>query len=175
MAARSFAMAEKKEERMSVSPRSLALMLVLMCCFLLSPAVPAGAAGPVEVKQGDKCAVCGMFAAKYPHWVAQIVFLDGTYAVFDGPKDLFRYYFNFGKYNPSRTHSDISGIYVTEYYSGRLIDARKAFFVAGSDVYGPMGAELVPVEDERNAKEFLKDHKGKKILRFGEITAGELP
>ena len=64
----------------------------------------------------DKCPVCGMFVKKYPDWVSQIVFKDGSYAVFDGAKDLFKYYHGLKKYNPSHAPSDIDSIYVTDYY-----------------------------------------------------------
>ena len=40
----------------------------------------------------------------------------------------------------------------------------------GSDVYGPMGRELIPFGDEAAAKEFLADHKGQAILGFSQIT-----
>ena len=46
---------------------------------------------PVTPTASDKCPVCGMFVAKYPDFLAQIIFRDGTYAVFDGAKDLFKY------------------------------------------------------------------------------------
>ncbi|MGC2062969.1 MAG: nitrous oxide reductase accessory protein NosL [Thermodesulfovibrionales bacterium] len=139
--------------------------------ILLTASLSFAAEGkPVEVKKTDKCQVCGMFVAKYKEWIAQIIFTDGTYAVFDGPKDMFRYYFNPQKYNPSKKQADIQTIYATEYYSTKSMDARKMFYVAGSEVTGPMGAELVPLESEQKAKEFMKDHNGKKILKFSEIT-----
>ena len=50
-----------------------------------------------------------------------------------------------------------------------FIDGRKAFYGSGSDTYGPMGKELIPFEKETQAQEFLKDHKGKTVLTFGEI------
>ncbi len=37
-------------------------------------------------------------------------------------------------------------------------------------MYGPMGHEPIPFEKEDDAKKFLKEHKGKKILRFQDIT-----
>ncbi|OGW25963.1 MAG: nitrous oxide reductase accessory protein NosL [Nitrospirae bacterium GWC2_42_7] len=125
---------------------------------------------PVKVKESDKCKVCGMFVSKYTNWIAQIIFNDGSYAVFDGPKDMFRYYLNLSKYNPSKKQTDISAVFVTEYYSAKIMEANNLFFVLGSDVLGPMGYELIPVASEQNAKEFLKDHNGKKILKFEQIT-----
>ncbi len=111
-----------------------------------------------------------MFVKKYPDWVGQIIFKDGSYAVFDGAKDLFKYYFAIKKYNPSRTQADIEAIYVMDYYELRPTDGRKAVYVKGSEVYGPMGHELVPFAKTEDAKVFTADHKGKAILRFDEIN-----
>jgi nitrous oxide reductase accessory protein NosL len=118
----------------------------------------------------DKCPVCGMFVAKYPDFVARIVFKDGSLAFFDGAKDMFKYYFNLSKYNPKAKRTDISSIHVTDYYGLTYIDGLKAYYVQGSDIYGPMGKELLPFEKEGEAKEFMKDHKGKMLLRFQEVS-----
>lgn len=151
-------------------------ILAFAAVFLIFVSPPSRAAEkkPVAVKKSDKCAVCGMFVEKYGEWIAQIIFTDGTAAFFDGPKDMFRYYINVPRYNPSRKQSDIEIMYVTEYYSARMMDAKAVFFVQGSDVYGPMGMELIPVETEARAKEFMKDHKGKKLLRFGGVTSEDI-
>ena len=125
---------------------------------------------PVQPSKKDKCPVCGMFVYKYPDWLAEIIFEDESLDFFDGAKDLFKYYFNLRKYSLGKNKKDIAAIYVMEYYDMKLIDARKAFFVMGSDIYGPMGHELIPFATEEDARAFLKDHKGKKILRFEAIT-----
>jgi copper chaperone NosL len=41
--------------------------------------------------------------------------------------------------------------------------------VIGSDVLEPMGHELVPLRGEDEAKEFLRDHQGKRVARFDEV------
>jgi nitrous oxide reductase accessory protein NosL len=63
---------------------------------------------------------------------------------------------------------------VTDYYSLSPIDGLKAFYVIGSDINGPMGGELVPFGKEIEAKEFMKDHKGKTIVMFNKVTAAML-
>lgn len=141
----------------------------LIILFLLSVTF-AGEGKSVKPSPKDKCPVCGMFVAKYPDFAAEIIFKDGSYAVFDGVKDMFKYYFNLKKYNPSKSESDIDSIYVTEYYKLALIDGLKAYYVIGSDIYGPMGKELIPFEKEKDAKEFMKDHKGESIVTLKEIT-----
>ncbi len=130
----------------------------------------AGGNKPVKPSPKDKCPVCGMFVGKYPDFLAEVLFKDGSYALFDGPKDMFKYYFNLKKYHPSKNLSDIDSIYVTNYYDLTLINGYTAYYVLKSDVYGPMGRELIPFEKEGDAKEFMKDHKAKSLKRFKEIT-----
>ena len=138
---------------------------------LLARAGAGGEPGPVTPKATDKCPVCGMFVTKYPDWVAQAIHRDGSYAVFDGAKDLFKYLFNLRTYAPGRTAADLVRLYVTDYYALTPVDAKLAYYVLGSDVLGPMGRELVPFAKEAEAREFLRDHQGKRLCRFGEVTA----
>lgn len=144
------------------------LTIVVLLLFYSLPSMAASTAPAPTAK--DKCAVCGMFVAKYPNWVANIKFKDGTQAFFDGPKDLFTYKLSMGKYNPSKSVAAIAFVHVKDYYKLADIDGRKAFYVSGSDVYGPMGKELVPFKKLEDAQEFMKDHHGKKVLQFEQIT-----
>jgi copper chaperone NosL len=41
--------------------------------------------------------------------------------------------------------------------------------VIGSEVTGPMGHELIPLASRADAEEFLRDHQGRRILRFNEV------
>ncbi len=125
---------------------------------------------PIKPSKEDKCPVCGMFVAKYPDFLAQISFKDGSYALFDGAKDMFKYYLNLKKYNASKDLSDIAAIYVTDYYSMTPIDGREATYVVGSNVFGPMGKELMPFEKKEDAKEFMEDHAGETLVRFEAVT-----
>jgi copper chaperone NosL len=127
---------------------------------------------PIKPSKTDKCPVCGMFVAKYPDFLAQIIFKDGSYAFFDGAKDMFKYYFDLKQYNPSKNLSDIAFVYVADYYSLLPTDGQKAWYVVGSDVYGPMGKELIPFEKEEDAKEFMVDHFGETLIRFDAVTPG---
>ncbi len=135
-------------------------------------ALQAGAVEQGFVKPGatEKCPVCGMFVAKYPDWACEVIFKDGGHAVFDGPKDLFKYLVNLKEYAPGRTAADIDRVFVNDYYAVTPIDGRTAFYVLGSDTTGPMGREIIPFAREADAQEFLRDHHGKKVLRFKEIT-----
>jgi nitrous oxide reductase accessory protein NosL len=147
--------------------KTMTITIALLCSITLGQAFAAPAVKP---SPKDKCPVCGMFVAKYPDFTTHLQFRDGTVVFFDGSKDLFKYLLDMKKYAPGRTASDISRIMVDDYYSLAPIDARSAWFVAGSDVYGPMGKELIAFGKEADAKEFNRDHRGKKILRFKDVT-----
>ena len=148
------------------------LFAAIIICSLTSSHAVSAEIKPVHPSKKDKCPVCGMFVYKYPDWVGEIIFKDGSMAFFDGAKDLFKYYYNLKKYNPEKTIKNIAAIYVTEYYDMNIIDAKTAYFVIGSNVFGPMGKELIPFESKSDAEAFKKDHKGTRILRFEDIKPG---
>lgn len=144
---------------------------IMLCLFLLfSMNISYGDEPEVTIKKTDRCPVCGMFVYKYPKWVAQIIFKDGSYYFYDGAKDMFKHIFDTAKYTPGKTAGNIKDIYVTDYYEVELIDAKSAFYVIGSDVLGPMGHELLPFKNRESAQEFMEDHKGKSIIRFQDVT-----
>ncbi|MES9854888.1 MAG: nitrous oxide reductase accessory protein NosL [Candidatus Thiodiazotropha sp. L084R] len=89
--------------------------------------------------------------------------------MFDGAKDLFKYLLELSKWAPNHQASEIENIGVTEYYSLTRIDARKAYYVIGSDILGPMGHELIPLESREEAEEFKLDHQGVSILVFDQV------
>jgi nitrous oxide reductase accessory protein NosL len=128
----------------------------------------------IEVTKNDRCPVCKMYLYRYQDWLAQIVYVKNskTYKyTFDGVKDMMKFYFNPKKYVKKEfDKTDIQNIYVTDFKSKDTINAKDAFYVIGSDVYGPMGDELIPFENKNEAEEFLKSHNVKKIIRFNEIT-----
>lgn len=146
----------------------------LLLAWALLSGAPAGAASPAPEARGpgpkDKCPVCGMFVAKYPEWIAGAALKDGTQLWFDGAKDLFKFWLDPGQYLPARTRADVRSLAVTDYYGLVRLDARKAFFVLGSDVFGPMGRELIPFGALEDAEEFKRDHRGTRIVRFDEVT-----
>ncbi len=155
------------------APGSRAILLVMLLCgiWVLFSSSP-GAAEPGVPKPGlrDKCPVCGMFVAKYPDWMAAIHFRDGSHVYADGAKDMFKYLHDLKKYDHVRKPEEIQTVLVMDYYRLSWIDARSAWYVLGSDVFGPMGRELIPLEKKADAEEFMKDHRGTRIIRFADVT-----
>ncbi|MRR57526.1 MAG: nitrous oxide reductase accessory protein NosL [Deltaproteobacteria bacterium] len=146
-------------------------LIAAILVLILSSAGFAAGPKPMTPAARDKCPVCGMFVAKYPDFAAQIHFRDGSSVFFDGVKDMLKYYRNITRYASGRKLADVSAMYVTDYYSLGQIDGYKAYYVSGSDVFGPMGKELVPFEKKADALEFMKDHNGRAILGFREVNA----
>lgn len=150
----------------------MATLLALVAAVALAGPPPAGALPGPGPK--DRCPVCGMFVAKYPDWVATAEFQDGARFHFDGVKDLARFLLEPGKHGSTRTLAQLRRAEVTDYYSLARIEARVAFYVVGSNAYGPMGKELVPFARREDADEFLRDHKGTAVLRFDQLTVALL-
>lgn len=146
----------------------------LMMGLLLLGVLPHAWPGSVDLpppRADDTCPVCGMFVAKYPAWVASVRYRDGHLHHFDGAKDLFKYLLDLARWAPGHRSEEIDTVGVTEYYTLGRIDAGAAWYVIGSDVLGPMGHELIPLETREDAEEFLRDHRGVRILRRDEVTA----
>ena len=124
----------------------------------------------IEVPKQSRCPVCAMFVAKYPKWVAHIVTKEGHNHYFDGVKDMMKFYFEPKKYHHNHTKEDFVSMFVSDYYTLEKIEAKEAFYVVGSNIYGPMGHEFIPFKHEADAKIFSKTYNGKKIYRFEELS-----
>jgi len=121
----------------------------------------------IAVPAKAKCPVCGMFVSKYPKWAAYMKY-DGKEYYFDGVKDMMKYYIFDGDFPYNR--SSISSVTVSDYYTLEEISAKSAFYVLDSDIFGPMGRELIPFKSKKSAKAFMDDHNGKDMVKFDEIT-----
>jgi copper chaperone NosL len=106
-------------------------------------------------KSGDaRCAHCGMKIDPASPFVSE---LDGK--KFDTPRCALTEWLSSGKHGAVR---------VQDYYDRTRHPASDVRFVTGSDVVGPMGAELVPVDAARVGK-FQKDHGGTRVLALADI------
>lgn len=145
--------------------------VVVAVSLLAAPMAQAGEIVVPPPKPDAVCPVCGMFVAKFPEWVGAVVYKDGHAHYFDGAKDLFKFLAAPKSYVPAHRPEDVASVAVTDYYAVEPIPARDAWYVIGSDVLGPMGHELVALSTEAEAKDFMRDHQGKAILRFDQVTA----
>ncbi len=121
----------------------------------------------IDVPEKAKCPVCGMFVSKYPKWSA-LMEIEGKKHYFDGVKDMMKFYIFDADFPYDRER--VKTFVVSDFYTLNTIPAKKAFYVIGSDIFGPMGDELIPFSTEKAAKNFFMDHNGKKIVTFDKIT-----
>lgn len=141
---------------------------IVVALSLVVLTVPAWAVPGGKIPARARCAVCGMFVARYPSWVS-VIESGGRKRYFDGVKDMLAFHFSPAAFGGKKADAD-GRIWVKDYYSLEWVDGRKAFYVTGSDVLGPMGFEFVPFATREAAGNFMADHHGKRVLAFGEIT-----
>ena len=148
-------------------------LVALSCCLaLLGGLMYSGTtvhAHFVKPAEDDVSPVCGMPLDKHPNWAAVIMFKDGKHVKLHGPKNMFTFYFNMGKYDSQHEKEDVTTMHVIDYYSLKNIKAKEAYYVLGCNVTGPMGDDLIPLKDRTSAETFKKEHGGK-IFTFDEIT-----
>ena len=143
------------------------VFLACLVSFLLVT-TPLLAQPGKDICPEERCPVCGMFVAKYPDWITQVRLDNTTVKFFDGVKDMMAFVLNPASFGAAgQTPKEI---WVKDYYTLAWLDGRSAWYVIGSDVYGPMGHEFIPFDSAAAAENFRKDHKGPKVIRFAEIT-----
>lgn len=140
------------------------LLVAALAAVTFPVAFSAPVVEPRRPGESDRCPVCGMLVQPHSEWIAQVILADGSALFFDGSRDLFKYLLS------HRDDDQVAAAFVTSYYDLEPIAATDAFFVLGSDVRGPMGAELVPHPSREAAEEFLSDHGGERIVLYEEVT-----
>ena len=131
--------------------------------LLLGLLLTAIGCGGEESSQGSRprCGLCGMVVEPDSGWRSGGRDAEGTELSFDTPKCLLRQH---------RTRGPVTEPWVIEYYSQARRPADVLFYVIGSDVEGPMGRDLVPVEGRDRADGFREDHGGARVLSFEEVS-----
>ncbi len=112
-------------------------------------------------KVTERCSTCGMTIDPSTAFRAELI-KDGKTSSFDTSVCALTAY-----------KKDGGAIFVQEFYSRKRVDGATVRFVKGSDVVGPMGADLVPV-DASLVEKFEHDHGGTRTYALAEIDDGAL-
>jgi len=155
-----------------------AFYLFVPVLFLGMSLAGSAAAQTVDFPDGSKldlsgtCPVCNMKVGGGKLGPAAAVFKDGKVVGFDGPGDFFRYLFAPGDrgFDPG----NVKNLFVTDYATKKLIDAKQAFYVLGSDIDESMGLEAVPFSKKEDAEKYSAGHKGKKVAAYSEVLPEDL-
>jgi nitrous oxide reductase accessory protein NosL len=114
---------------------------------------------------GGRCALCGMRVTRGSAFASGANEANGHEVLFDSVKCMFRW---LGQ------HTDARDPWTTEHLSRSERPARDLFYVLGSDIDGPMGADLVAVDTREHAEQIRTSHHGTQILAFAEVTGSVL-
>lgn len=127
-------------------------------------------AQPQDITAGTTCSLDGMILADFPGPKGQIRYDKGEPDFFCDTVELMSIYLQ------PEQRKRVVGIFTqdmgkTEWNQpqGNWIDAKKAFFVAGSSMKGSMGPTLATFARAEDAQSFAKAHGGR-VLRFEDIT-----
>jgi len=128
------------------------------------------AATPLEPTRETSCALDGMVLLDYPGPKAQIHYDQGGPDFFCDTLEMFAIYLR-----PEQKRR-VTGIFTQDMGKadwkeprGHWIDARSAFYVAGSRLAGSMGPTMVSFARQEDAEAFVRRHGGK-VFRFAEVT-----
>lgn len=156
------------------------MMFFRIAALLLLGAALAGcdrkaqdAAGlaPLEIVPGTSCALDGMLLADYPGPKAQIHYAGRAEPDwFCDTVEMFNVF-----HSPEQVRA-ISAIYVQDMGKAdwvkpvdNWIDARSAFYVAGSRLHGSMGPTFASFAQRADAEKFAAEHGGT-VHAFSEVT-----
>ena len=127
-----------------------------LLALALLPFAPAACS-----RHADRCANCGMKLDMTSPWLADLVRGDGSHVHFDTPRCALT------AWRSGRVPAE--AISLQEFYDRAWRRGDELRFALGSDVMGPMGADVVPVDPARAAK-FASDHHATRIAALDDLT-----
>lgn len=113
-----------------------------------------------------RCGFCGMKIAQDSAWRAEVKRPDGKTDPFDTPRCAF------GAVIKGDEPAG-SVVRVQEFYDRTWQDSSQVKFAIGSDVAGPMGADLVPLLPA-HADKFAHDHAATKVVPGNDVNGAVL-
>ena len=124
--------------------------------------------GQLHPGEGDRCPVCAMVVQGHPQFVCGIQLHGGETFYFCAPGCLIRSWLH-PEVFLGVDRKELKRAVVQDYFSGQHIDASTVIWVAGSDVVGPMGPAVVPLQHEQDVEAFRSRHGGRTIFRLAEL------
>ncbi len=147
------------------------MMRILLLIILFYTGTFAG-----EIKLIDQNATDPVYILplkKYPKWLSEAELKNGKKVQFVSVKSMMQVYQHQDYFLRHKLLDDnISKIYVQDFISGRRVPAQQAVYLFGSRIVGPHGDDLIPFENETNAKLFMMKNGGTKILPFSRLSKG---
>lgn len=153
--------------------RILVCMVVAILVGCSDPQEPVAQAAQHFTKQ-DECHVCGMLVDGFPGPRGEL-YQGNKIRKFCSTRDMLSYYFD-----PENQHQ-VQSMFVHDMAKSEwnqpddnhLIDARSAFYVAGSELEGAMGPTLASFAQQADAQAFAQRFGGR-VIAFAQLTASDV-
>lgn len=131
-------------------------------------------ASPMKLlNQNAKDVVYQIPLKKFQKFICEAKLKDGTVIQFVSVKAMLQVYYH-QKYflDHKLMRSNIADMYVQDFITGDVLNAKDALFVFGSKLVGPHGDDLIPLKNQSNAKLFELKYGGTRILPYSKMTVG---
>ena len=126
-------------------------------------------AGAMQISSQDRCPVCAMQVSKYEKFACAVQLMNGNTFYFCGSGCMIRSWLHPDIFLGAEKE-ELKRSVVQDYFTGEQVPGRSVYWVAGSDVIGPMGPALVPLKNEQDLDVFKKRHGAKAVFRLSEMT-----
>ena len=130
---------------------------------------PIDDSGAMHISSQDRCPVCAMQVSKHQKFACAIELINGKTFYFCGSGCMIRTWMHPDIFLGA-TKTELKRSVVQDYFTGDQVSGESVFWVAGSDVIGPMGPALVPLKNEQGLEVFKKRHGAKAVFRLSEMT-----
>lgn len=130
---------------------------------------PLDEKGTMQISDRDRCPVCAMWVVKYRKFAAAIQLKDGKTFYLCSTGCMLRSWMQ-PEIFLGVAKEELKRSVVQDYFTGNQVSGRSVYWITGSDVIGPMGPALVPLQDRQHVEVFKKRHGAKEIFRLSEMT-----
>ena len=130
---------------------------------------PLDESGAMQISDQDRCPVCAMQVSKHKKFACAVQLMNGSTFYFCGAGCMIRSWIH-PEIFLGAAKEELKRSVVQDYFSGEQVTGRSVYWVAGSDVIGPMGPALVPLKGEQHLDVFKKRHGAKAVFRLSEMT-----
>lgn len=120
---------------------------------------------PQPIRDGDECAVCGMYITEYPGPKAQVCLRDGRVLKFCSTNDLFVWLLQPDSV-PLLQRAYVHDMAITDWErpsDDAFIQADVAVFVTDTPLQGAMGPALASFGSREAAEAFMQKHGGRAL------------
>lgn len=142
---------------------------VLAAGPLAPAAVPLDPDGRMHIGPADRCPVCAMRPARYLKSACAIQLADGRTFYFCETGCMLRAWLH-PDIHLGADKRALARVVAREYFTGAHLDGNAAVWVAGSDVIGPMGPMIVPLDGDDHLAAFRRRHGGRVVFRLEALT-----